>query len=104
MPLAERLDRCAIDFMLHGLKRPAVVYIWHFTLLLVNYVYKMRLRADPHRSQITDHTDRRRWLRCALETSSPLATPTNAPASQTWAVSNGRGLRGVNGHSTTPPA
>ena len=54
MPLAERLDRCAIDFMLHGLKRPAVVYIWHFTLLLVNYVYKMRLRADPHRSQITE--------------------------------------------------
>ena len=29
-----------------------------------------------------------------LETSSPLATPTNAPASQTWAASNGRGLRG----------
>ena len=37
MPLAERLDRCAIDIMLHGLKRPAVVYIWHFTLLLINY-------------------------------------------------------------------
>jgi len=37
MPLAERLDRCAIDIMLHGLRRPAVVYIWHFTLLLINY-------------------------------------------------------------------
>ncbi|KAL1510194.1 hypothetical protein AB1Y20_006524 [Prymnesium parvum] len=34
---AERMDACARDILLHGMGRPAVIYLWHAALLFLNY-------------------------------------------------------------------